>query len=179
MCQKIEARRGFTLIELIIVVLFFVILTGAAVAIFTAVLKTWASGTDEAEIRRNGSMAIEKMVRDLSQASRITSADAGAITFEADVDHDGTDETITLDTSGTDLVRTIDGQAITISPDVQTFTLAYSDLDNSPMSIPADVASQGKRDRIRIIVMSLAMSRSDETLTLSSSVYVRNQPPPS
>lgn len=178
MCLKIDARKGFTLIELIIAVLFFVILTGAAVGIFTAVLKTWASGTDAAEIRRNGGMAIEKMVRDLSQASRITIADfTNAISFKADVNHDGNDQTITFDTTnGTDLVRTIDDQPITISPDVQTFTLAYRDSDNSPMSIPSDVASQENRDRIRIIVISLAMSRGDETLFLSSSVYVRNQP---
>jgi hypothetical protein len=40
---------------------------------------------------------------------------------------------------------------------------------------PGGTSSQAKRDDIRVITVSLILNEGDETVTLSSGVYARNQ----
>lgn len=170
--------EGVTLIELIIVMALVAILVGAVSFTFAVGLESWSSGRNRSEIRQDGNLSLERMVRELSQASSITIAHADRIKFDADVDGDGTDETITFnfDDDNNNLNRTVVGGATTIlAPNVQTFGLSYRDLDDTLLSLPQHTNTQVKRDRIRVIIISLTMDKGDETITLSSSVYARNQ----
>ncbi|MFC1631517.1 prepilin-type N-terminal cleavage/methylation domain-containing protein [Candidatus Omnitrophota bacterium] len=168
-------KKGVTLIELIIVVVLFVILVGFIMQGFLVGLKNWGSGINRAQIRQDANLGMNWMVRELGQASSITTAAADEIEVAVDLDDDGTDETVNFAVSSNQLMRTVDSTATILSANVATFTLAYRDLDDNPMSLPADTSSQGKRDDIRVVIITLAMNNVDESLTLSSSVYVRNQ----
>ena len=162
-------KKAFTLIELIIVLTLFIIIVGFAGWSFIVGLRAWNSGQNRAEIRLDGTLAIEKMVRELSQASDITTADEDEIIFEADLDDDGTVETVTFNVSNNNLIRTVNAVATVLASNVQTFGLSYLDLNNSPWTLPQDPVD------IRVITISLTMSNLDETFSLSSSTYVRNQ----
>ena len=167
-------KKGFTLIELIIVILLLSILVGVLSWILVVGLKTWGSGRNRAELRQDGVLAMESMTRDLTRASAITAAGTSNITFASDVNGDGTDETVTLalDAVNKRLNRTVGGATTILTPNIQTFTLSYCKVNTETTFTPV---SQDDRDNIRIITISLILNKLDETVTLSSSVYARNQ----
>lgn len=177
MYRRIKKQEGFTLIELIIVIVLFSILAIAVFWTFVVGLRAWGSGMDRAIIRQDANLAIERMVREISQASEISMAKSDEIQFDADLDGDGLVETIKFDVSNdNNLERTevITGPdiVVTIARNVQDFTLRYLDGDNDTLLIPVAGPTQ---DDIRVIVISLTLDDGDETITLSSSVYARNQ----
>ena len=168
-------KKSFTLIELIIVMALFSVLVVSALWVFVVGLRVWGTNRDRNEIRSESSLAMERITRELSQASSITNADEDAITFMADLDDDGSNETVTFSTDSNRLIRTEAATETSLAFNVEDFALAYRDADNDLMNLPADVASQAKRDLIRVIIISLAMNKGEESFTLSSSVYARNQ----
>ena len=168
-------KKGLTLIELIIVIVLFSVLMISVSWVFIVGLRTWNSGLNRAQIRQDSSLAMEKMVRELSQADSITDAAADEITFLADLDDDGINETVTFDVNNTELIRTFEGVPTVLAFDVQGFELSYRDLDDNLLNLPQDTASQKKRDDIRVIAISLSMNKADETIILNSGVYARNQ----
>lgn len=165
--------KGVTLIELIIVMALVSILASAVSFAFAVGLKVWSSGRSRAEIRQDGNLAMERMVRELSQASRITIADATKekVKFSADLDQDGEIESITFNTIENNLNRTVEDIAVVLARNVETFRLTYYDLNNNLLEAPMAPA---ERDNIRVITITLTMNKVDETIILSSSVYVRN-----
>jgi len=165
-------RKGLTLIELTIVIALFSILTVAVFWSFTAGLRTWGSGKNRAAIRQDGSLAIQKMTRELSQAYSIRAANEDEITFWADA---AGEEEISFVLEDTALLRKAGSIETVLTFDAQTFALSYRDLYDDVMTLPQDTASQGKRDNIRIVVISLNLNKGGEAITLSSGVYTRNQ----
>ena len=170
-------KKGFTLIELIIVIVLFSIIVFPVTFSFIVGVRSWESGKNRAYIRQSANLALEIMERDISRATSITDAAADEIEIEVDLTDDGTDETVNfnLDSDNNVLQRDVDGTTTILARDVGGFTLSYTDLNNDSMTIPQDVASQKKRDDIRIVNMLLDMSDGVEQITLSSSIYCRNQ----
>jgi len=148
------------------------ILAGVVSFTFAVGLKTWGSGRNRAEIRQDGNLAMERMVRELSQASGFTIARDDKVKFSADLDEDGEVESITFDTSEDNLNRTVEDVAVCLARNVETFHLAYYDLNNDLLEPPV---APSERDNIRVITITLTMNKVDETISLSSSVYARNQ----
>lgn len=167
-------KKGLTLIELIIVIALFSILAVAVFWTFVVGLKVWGSGMDRGYIRQDANLSIERMVRELSEASEFSRARSDEVDFNADLDGDGSVETIKFDISNdNNLERTEDSIAVIMAGNVQTFTLGYY-LDGDNDTLLSSVTGPS-RDDIRVIVISLTLDDGDETITLSSSVYARNQ----
>lgn len=168
-------KKAFTLAELMIVLVLLSIFVGGVMLVFVTQLKAWGSSLNRATIRQQGHQALGRMVRELNQTNSITSASASAITFLADLDDNGADETITLNTSGNNLNRT---EGAVISPlafNIQSFGLTYRDLSDNVLTPPAGTDTQAERDSLRVVVLSLTMNKADETLSISSSAYLHNQ----
>jgi prepilin-type N-terminal cleavage/methylation domain-containing protein len=167
-------KKGLTLIELMIVTVLISIIVAASAVVFLTGLKAWSSGRDRTEIREEAGLAMERMVRDLCQAGTITAATTAMITFTADVDNDSVNETVTFSRdAGNNLIRTVDGAAITLTPDARALTFSYTDLNNNG-TVPV---TQADRNNIRVVTIALTMNKADETYALSSSAYTRNQIP--
>ncbi|NQU95198.1 MAG: hypothetical protein HQ549_03070 [Candidatus Omnitrophica bacterium] len=168
-------KKGITLIELIISVTLFLILGSVVLWVFVVGLRSWDSGLNRANIRQSVNVALERMTRELGQASEVTQAKAGNITFQADLDENGTVETITFDVTNADnLERTESGRDILMVSNVQDFTLGYY-LESGNDTLLSSVNSPANRDTIRVVVISITVSEGDETLTFSTSAYTRNQ----
>lgn len=167
-------KKGLTLIEVLIVMALVSIMVAVGVAVFLTALNVWIPGLNRTDVKEGSGLAMETMVRDLSQASTITAAGTDNITFASDVDGDSTDETVTfaLDAVNNKLNRTVDGNTTVLAPNVQAFTLTYCRAETETAFTPG---SQADRDDIRIITISLSLSNAGETAALSSSVYARNQ----
>lgn len=168
-------KKAFTLTELTIVLVLLSIFIGVVLLVFVVHLKTWGSSLNRATIRQQGHQALGRMVRELNQTNSITSASSSAVTFLADLDDNGSDETITLNTSGTILNRAEGAVTTPLAFNVQSFGLAYRDLNNNVLTPPAGTDTQVERDSLRVVVLSLTMNKADETLNISSSAYLHNQ----
>ena len=168
-------KKAFTLTELTIVLVLLSIFIGAVFLVFVVQVRTWGSSLNRTMIRQHGHQALNRMVRELNQTNSITSASSGAITFLADLDDNGSDETITLNTSGNSLRRTGGAVITTLAFNVQSFGLTYRDLNNNILTPPAGTDTQAERDSIKVVVLSFTMNKADETLNLSSSAYLHNQ----
>jgi prepilin-type N-terminal cleavage/methylation domain-containing protein len=166
------SARGFTIIELIVVIALFVILVSVIPMIFLTGLKSWSSGRNRAQIREEANLAMEMMVRDLGQADTITVATASAITFAADVDNDNANETVAYSRdAGNNLIRAVAGTAIALNSDTQALTFTYTDLNNAVFT----PTTQADRDNIRVVTIGLRLSNVSENITVASSAYTRNQ----
>ncbi|MBL7091805.1 MAG: prepilin-type N-terminal cleavage/methylation domain-containing protein [Candidatus Omnitrophica bacterium] len=76
-------KKAFTLIEVIIVIVLFVILTAVTIYVFRAVLLSWSSQETRAGIDIALDRGIEEMVRDLRGAKAITYVNNDEIRFTA------------------------------------------------------------------------------------------------
>ena len=168
-------KKAFTLIELTIVLVLLSIFIGAVLLIFVVQLKAWGSSLNRTVIRQQGHQALSRMVRELNQTNSITSASSNALTFLADLDDNGSDETIILSTSGNNLNRTEGAVIVPLAFNVQSFSLTYRDSSNNILTPPAGTDTQVERDTIKVVGLSLTMTKADETLNISSSAYLHNQ----
>ena len=174
MYRKIKNGSGLTLIELIITILLISAIIGAAILMLTTGLKIWSSDKDRLDIRQNGSLAMERITRYLELANNITAASANSITFAADINNDGTDETVAIVFSDVNrnINITIDGITAILTPDAQSFSLSYYQSNTSASFTPV---TQADRDGIRVITISLTMNKGSDTVAFTSSVFCRNQ----
>ena len=167
-------KNGFTLVELLIATVLFSVLAAVVSWTFLVGLRVWNSGRTRAELRQSANLSMERLVRELGAASVINKAKSDEVDFDADLDGDGALETIKFDVSNDDnLERTEDGASVTMARDVQAFTLGYY-LDGNNDDLESSVTGPTKND-IRVIVITLTLNSGDETFTLSSGVYTRNQ----
>jgi prepilin-type N-terminal cleavage/methylation domain-containing protein len=180
---KIKPVRGITLIELLMSMALFSVIIAVALSVFVVSLKIWDSNKSRADIRQDGSLAMEKMVRYLELADNITAATTSSITFSADINNDGTDETVTFAFDGVNkkLDQTINGVIIALARRVQNFDILYYRSNTETSFTPL---VQADRNNIRIVNLSLIMSERSDTVSFGSSAYCRNQsvvsagPPP-
>lgn len=77
-------KRGFTLIELMIAILFFVILTGVVAYVFHVILYSWYNQETRAGIDIDIDSATEEAVRDIREAKAVSSVNSDEIRFTAD-----------------------------------------------------------------------------------------------
>lgn len=82
---KNKSKRAFSLIELIIVLLLLVILSGVAVNMYSTGLRVWNEGYNRADIRTQALQAFELISKNLRQASVINALTQSSITFTADL----------------------------------------------------------------------------------------------
>ena len=77
--------KGFTIIELLVVILALVILTGVTVNMYTLGLDLWNIGTNRSAIRSDLSQSMELISKNLRQATSINALTPSSVTFTADL----------------------------------------------------------------------------------------------
>ncbi len=173
MYRKIKEYAGLTLIELLIAAMLFSVIIASSAWLLLVGFKEWSSETDRINIRQEGMPAMETMVRYLGMASNITAASSTSVTFSADVDNNGSNETVTIsyDAVNKKINRTISGTTATLTPYVSSFSFTYYQA-GQVLFVPV---TQADRDTIKIVTITITMSKGSDTITLSSSAFCRNQ----
>lgn len=77
--------RGFTVLELLIVILALTILVGVVGNVYTVGLDLWNDGLGRSQARTDLSQALELISRNLRKATRIDALTASSITFTANL----------------------------------------------------------------------------------------------
>lgn len=157
--HTISKQKGFTLIELIMVIVLLGIIAIVSSRVLIQGLNAFITGQNVVEANWQGQLALERMTRDiraLRSPSDISTATASQLVFT-----DTTGTTITYALSGTTLTR--NGQAL--ANGIAGFTLSYFDRNGGGSPATAN---------IRYITIDLNITEDNANYSVTTSVYPRN-----
>jgi prepilin-type N-terminal cleavage/methylation domain-containing protein len=100
MSKKLFAKRGLTLIELLISIVLISAMLGAVWTVYSTGFQVFYGQLSRYDIKDETALAFITMTNELHQASSITAATATSVTFTADLDSNGVNETIQYTWSG-------------------------------------------------------------------------------
>jgi len=79
---KIKNQKGFSLIEMMVVVVILGLIVLGLVTFFTGGAKSWVAGQSQLEAQRNARQAMDRMVREIREGSEITTDTDTKIIFD-------------------------------------------------------------------------------------------------
>ena len=170
MCRIYKAAQGLTLTELIITLVFLTLLLGAIWMIFDSVFRPFYSQEKRTDIKEEAGLSFYQLAQDLRHATSVTNAQQTNITFTADIDDDGDEDTVQYNWSGTvgaPLQRIADVTVPLVSA-VNSLSFSYYNASDSLLSSPVS-ASQ-----VRAVAVDLTAKTQDETFQLRSRTRLRN-----
>lgn len=122
-------------------------------------------------LRQQVSTALELWTREAGVASAVDVADDQEFQFDADVDGDGDLEPdISYRVQNGALQRTYNGATITLVNGVTGVDFEYTNRKGKAVKTPV----KKKWNEIRIVGVTITASRGDETHSMASAVYLRN-----
>jgi len=135
MISKIKNnKKGFSLIEMMVVVVILGLIVLGLVTFFTGGAKSWVAGQSQLEAQRNARQAMDRMVREIREGSSIVSgSNATSITIDY------------LDSFGKSAVNyNLTGSVISrdsnvFIDNVQTFNFTYPDASKVHILLEVDV----------------------------------------
>lgn len=157
--------KGFSLIELMVVVVILGLIVLGLVTFFTGGVRSWIAGHSQLEAQRNARQAMDQMVRQIREANKIYSTSiSDEIYFHTPFDGD-----ISFSLLGRDLKRI---NNIMIS-NVQGLVFTY--LDNSGSTVdPTDSNKESKVSKVHINLQVDVDQDSNPDITLNSDIDLRN-----
>jgi prepilin-type N-terminal cleavage/methylation domain-containing protein len=158
-------KNGFSLIELMVVVVILSLIVLGLVTFFTGGARSWIAGQSQIEAQRNARQAMDIMVRQIREANKIYSTSRSSeIYFHTPFDGD-----ISFSLLGRDLKRI---NNIMIS-NVQGLIFTY--LDNSGSTVdPTDSDKESKVSKVHINLQVDVDQDNNPDITLNSDIDLRN-----
>ena len=106
---KVKNQKGFSLIEMMVVVVILGLIVLGLVTFFTGGVKSWVAGQSQLEAQRNARQAMDRMVREIREGKNITnnSYDSDGDTIVLSIPTLGSEPAydVTYNLSGTTIVR--------------------------------------------------------------------------
>lgn len=168
----VSKKRGVTLIELIMGIVIVGTLAGISSLYIKQVMDLWNFLSFREETSSQGSSALIRMARELRQATEIAAADAANLIFNADLDADGTDNTVQYLRNASSELRWIFDKVSPgdiLSVGVSGLDITYYDGNNAALARPVSDTSEIKRIKISLTVQS-----GSQTKTLKTQIWPRN-----
>jgi prepilin-type N-terminal cleavage/methylation domain-containing protein len=189
MSRKLD-RDGMTLIEMIVALAIFAVVTAVVIGFLTGSRRTYESTSDHAHIQQSARAVISMMMRELRSTGcdptevgveGLVGADVMSLRCRMDLDGDGTtlgtgpDEDVlyTYDAGAEELSRrTADGTVVVLR-DVESFSLSYFDEAGAPLTATPLIAAD--RARVRFVRIEIG-SRLDSGAVIEhdTRVFIRN-----
>jgi len=149
-------KKGFSLIELMVVVVILGLMVLGLVTFFTGGARSWISGQSQLEAQRNARQAMDIMVRKIREADYVyDSSTSISIVF-----HTPFDDNISYSLN-------------TLISNVQSLTFSYFDNDSNPV----DSAEPDKKSKVSKVHINLQVDVDQDTnpdITLNSDIDLRN-----
>ena len=159
--MHLKSQKGFTLIEIIIVIVILGIVSAITIKFLTDGLRIYTMTVNQKTLFDEGKLALERMCRDIRDANSITGSSATSITFirtnATGPGQDTANETITYRLIGGNLEKVKASTPYVIAGNVFAFTV-----------------TQGADNEIKLVItLSLGTG---ENVTLQTKVYPKNFP---
>jgi type IV pilus assembly protein PilW len=172
--KKREREQGFTIMELLVVMLISSVVMAGIYSVYTSQQKSFIIQQDVAEMQQNLRSAMYFMVRDIRLAgcNPTGKADAGISTAEEntisvsmdtrgknpDDPPDGTttddDESVTYSISGNDLVRVIGGTPEAVASNIDALNFVYLDANGNVLAAPVTGGNLAKIRSVQLTVVA-------------------------
>jgi prepilin-type N-terminal cleavage/methylation domain-containing protein len=134
-------KKGFSLIELMVVVVILSLMVLGLVVFFTGGARSWITGQGQLQAQRNARQAMDRMVREIREGNSIASgSNATSITINYLASFGISPVTYSL--SGTTISR--DGNPLINN--VKTLNLTYPNASKVHILLEVDVDNDGKPD---------------------------------
>lgn len=161
---------GMTLIELLITMVLMFALVAVIWGVFNTGFATTVTESLRTSLKGDSSRGFIKMGNELRRALSVTSAQATSLTFTADTDNDGVDETIQYTWSGIagEPLNRVSGGTHPLVNSISALSFSYYDSGHNLLSFPV-TASQVKSVRADITAAD-----EDESFRLRSEYRLRN-----
>lgn len=162
--------QGMTLIELVITLVFVFILVGMLALLYQAGFSTAFNQSNRMVEKGTSSRALILVGQELRQATAITSAQLRSLSFTADPDFNGAEETLQYTWSGTagESFNRVSTSTTPLVPNVTALSFSYYNAGNALLSFPV-TASQ-----VRLVALDMTVTDGDETFQLRNQIRPRN-----
>ena len=176
-CQRGGKRRGFSLIELLIVLALVCLLLAGIWSVYNSGIMVFASQEGRSAIKAEAGRLFYNIAPELRQAVSLSSAQENSLSFAWDTDANGVEETIQYVWSGTqgeplNRVLTSTVPALTTThpavSSVNSLSLSYYDANNNLLSFPVTASA------VRSVAIDLQAQDNDEIFPLRAMVRLRN-----
>lgn len=166
--KHVNHLRGFTLVELILVVGTIAIVAGALVGLVGNSYEDWELGSNRSTLLQDGQAVIEQMVRILRQAQAFSAVSspndtAGYITF---TDVDGQSKEFRLDNSTNELKYGEPGDISALTGSVSQLEFTCFDVDANSLAAPVQVGS------IQSVGIETTLTDGTNSFTLSGRAFL-------
>jgi len=164
-----KQQKGFILIELMVVVLILGLITLGLVTFFTGGAKSWVAGQSQLEAQRNARQAMDRMVREIREASNIiANSTSSKIIFKWNSTN------LDYSWSGNEWDSVLRGTNLLIS-NVLKLTFNYFNSSNAEITtLPITEADALKISKIQINLQVDVDKDGNPDITLNTDVSLRN-----
>jgi prepilin-type N-terminal cleavage/methylation domain-containing protein len=155
--KRLKLPSGFSLIELMVVVVILALVTLGLVAIFSGGVRSYITGDAQLEAQRNARQAMDRMVRELRHGKRVLNYSPHSIEVQIPDIDDADGYNVTYSWSGTPydpLERIVSGSPATLINDV--LNLQFDNTTSSRINILLEVDAE--RDRRADISLNTAVN---------------------
>ncbi len=162
-------KKGFTLIELIIVITIIGIIAGVVGYILLGTVDAWTFKANRNDLLWDGRLAVNRMVREIREIKDLTSvttASSSQLRFT-----NINNNSITYSLSGAGLNRTKDGTANILAQNVSSLSFTYYDSGGASIATPAVSPSATNIKRVRV---NLTLTNGGQNFYAQSDSVPRN-----
>jgi len=139
---NIKNQRGFSLIEMMVVVVILGLIVLGLVTFFTGGAKSWVAGQSQLQAQRNARQAIDRMVREIRHGKLVTTSTTNSIAVDVPALGSEPSYNVTYNLTGTIISR--DGNPLI--NDVKKLEFTYPDASKVHILLEVDVDDDGNSD---------------------------------
>lgn len=168
-----KQQRGFSLIEMMIVVGVLGLITLGLVTFFMGGTKSWVAGQSQLEAQRNARQAMDRMVREIREGKKLlSSSDRDTIIINFPSSFGKNDVTYQL--NGIIIDREVNSTSNPVIDNVQSLAFNYFDSSDLEVTLPLTVETASKISKVHIDLQVDVDDDGNSDITLNTDVNLRN-----
>jgi len=145
MIKLLKNKKGFSLIELMVVVVILGLMVLGLVTFFTGGARSWISGQSQLEAQRNARQAMDSMVREIREGESVSSGTTTSVTVDIPALGSESARSVTYTWLGTP-GDPINREGHQLIDDVKKLEFTYPDASKIGVIMEVDVDDDGNPD---------------------------------